>query len=627
MNAGLDMSSAQSSPERPLSVLLARVRALLTGTLAPEASRLAEALGSPLDLADLASWTRFSEDRYTRNLVARGEGWELRLLCWMPGQRSALHGHGRSACAFRVISGAAEELRLGAGRRVLQPGAIVTAGEDEVHQVGNAGAEPLITLHLYAPPLPVDQPSLSEGHRIVILGGGFCGTALAIHLLRQGGADLRISLVERGQDLGRGVAYGTRDPAHLLNVPASKMSLDPKDPEDFLRFARERGIQAQPTNLLPRALYGDYVGARLAETVALRPGRLRVAAGEAVAVEPEGVRLSDGRWLPADAVVLATGHLPPRAPEGLTESAYTDARVVRDAWDPGALDGVAPEERVLVVGMGLTAVDVLLSLRARRHRGRVTVISRHGRWPEAHLPGVIWSGPAPELAWPAPTEARALARWLDDSVAESAARGVPWQAVIDAFRPRIPEVWAALPAEERAVFLSRYRARWELYRHRAPASSLAALAAWQEAGDLDCFAAEIEGCTPRPDALHLHLRTEGEVREVAVDRLILATGADTDLRRARNRALQHLLESGRVRVDAHGLGLEVDEDGCAIGVHGEADPGLWVLGAARRPRLWETTAVPELSRQAAALARTLLAGWRPGIAPQPGLLEREARPW
>lgn len=505
MSVGVDMSSAPQSPERPLSTPLAHVRALLTGTLAPEASGLAEALAGPLDLA------------------------------------------------------------------------------------------------------AVDQPTLSEGHRIVIVGGGFCGAALAIHLLRQGGSDLRISLIERGKDLGRGVAYGTRDPVHLLNVPASKMSLDPEDPEDFLRFARERGLQVNPTDLLPRALYGDYVSARLAETVTLRPGRMRVAEAEAVAVEPDGVRLSDGRRLPADAVVLATGHLPPRAPEGLAEAARTDARVVRDAWGPFALDGIGPEERVLVVGMGLTAVDVLLSLRARQHRGRVTAISRHGRWPEAHLPGVIWTGPAPCLHWPAPTGAQALARWLADAVAEAAAGGVPWQAVIDAFRPGIPKVWAALPAEERAVFLSRYRARWELARHRAPASSLAALAGWQAAGGLESFAAEIEGCTPRADALHLRLRTAGGAREVEVDRLILATGADTDLRRVRNPALQHLLESGRVRVDAHGLGLDVDEDGRAIGVHGEADPSLWVLGAARRPRLWETTAVPELSRQAAALARALLA--------------------
>lgn len=343
--------TAPHSTRNQLKHLIGRIEALFAEGPSPGCLRLAEALQGPLDPEAFAPWVRFAEDRYTRNLITSAAGWELRLLCWAPGQTSTLHGHGVSGCAFRVLAGSAEEIRLGGERRALPVGTVAIAGADEVHQVGNVGDAPLVTLHLYAPALPVDQPSGADGHRVVVLGGGFCGAALALRLLERGGPDLRITVVQRSGRLGRGVAYGTEDPAHLLNVPASKMSLYPEDPESFLRFARARGLPADPTSLLPRALYGDYLEATLAEAVRRAPGRLRVAAAEAVDLTGNEVWLSDGRILSADAVVLATGHLPPRWPVGLPEALRGDPRVLRDAWDPGALDAQgAPDPRLWVLG-------------------------------------------------------------------------------------------------------------------------------------------------------------------------------------------------------------------------------------------------------------------------------------
>lgn len=598
-----------------LEALIARIQASLARDPWPGPEALAELLAGPLDAAALTPRARFGEERYTREVVASAPGWELRMLAWRPGQGSALHGHGRSSCAFRVLRGEAEELRPGGGRRVLVTGAVGMAGPEVVHQVSNATDAPLITLHLYVPPLPVDQPSGPDGARIVVVGGGFCGAALAVHLLRRAGPELRLTLVERGGRPGRGVAYGTSDPQHLLNVPAIKMSLDPDDPGAFLRFALDRGLRARPTDLLPRALYGEYLAWSLEEEARARPGRLRVASAEAVDVDDGGVQLADGRRLPADQVVLATGHLQPRWPEGIPELVRGDPRLTRDAWEPGALDELSRDARVLVVGMGLTAVDVLLSLRGQGHRGPVLAISRGGRWPEAHLPGVFWTGPAPSLPLPAPREAEALAWWLRAAIVEAEAAQIPWQAVIDALRPEIPAIWAALPEAERGVFLARYRARWELLRHRASASTLASLSFWESTGQLQALAAEIRAVQATPEGLCVDLGTETGPRIVTVDRVILCTGADTDIRRAANPALRALLARGRIQADPLGLGLEVDAHGRALNAEGQVNPRLWVLGAARRPRLWETTAVPELARQAATLASALLAACRPEISP------------
>ncbi len=55
---------------------------------------------------------------------------------------------------------------------------------------------------------------------IAIIGGGFSGTMIAVHLLRTAVTPLRIVLIERHDEPGRGVAYRDQPECHLLNVRA-----------------------------------------------------------------------------------------------------------------------------------------------------------------------------------------------------------------------------------------------------------------------------------------------------------------------------------------------------------------------------------------------------------------------
>jgi ribulose 1,5-bisphosphate synthetase/thiazole synthase len=63
---------------------------------------------------------------------------------------------------------------------------------------------------------------LKAPYDVVIVGSGYSGTMVAVHLARaQRG--LRVALIHRSKTFGRGVAYGATDPKHLLNVPADQM--------------------------------------------------------------------------------------------------------------------------------------------------------------------------------------------------------------------------------------------------------------------------------------------------------------------------------------------------------------------------------------------------------------------
>ena len=72
---------------------------------------------------------------------------------------------------------------------------------------------------------------------VAIIGGGFSGTILAAQLARRGIAS---ALIDGSGRLGKGVAYSTTEPAHLLNVRAEGMSAWAGEPGPFCQALRGR---------------------------------------------------------------------------------------------------------------------------------------------------------------------------------------------------------------------------------------------------------------------------------------------------------------------------------------------------------------------------------------------------
>jgi uncharacterized NAD(P)/FAD-binding protein YdhS len=468
---------------------------------------------------------------------------------------------------------------------------------DAVHPIANDGDEALVTLHLYAPPLPHDQPAPQRGREIAVLGGGFCGAAMVWHLLRAGGPELRVHWVHGAGVPGLGVAFGTTDGAHTLNVPANKMSIDPDDPDDFVRYAVAHGASTDPYAMHPRRLYGAYIQHKLRGAIEASSARVRAYPARAVGLRRDGegwkVDLERGGALDADRVVLATGHGPVRVPAGFGE-VEAHPSLIADVWRPGAIEQAARAPRLLVVGTGLTAIDVLLSLSERRRAAPVTVTSRHGAWPRPHLPEGHWTGPSIELDHASvPADADGLARWFEEQVARAAAHEVPWQAVVGAARRHIPGWWARLDDTERARFLSVHRSRWEVIRHRVPASVHARRRAWREAGWLRERVGGVSRAVDAGEALQVTF-SDGAVE--AFDAVVLATGNSSDPRTFDDPLWLGLLAEGLAVADPHGLGVVTDERGVTLDRSGQPT-GLVALGGLQRPRWFESTAVPDLVPQ------------------------------
>src|SRR4051794_22469594 len=120
----------------------------------------------------------------------------------------------------------------------------------------------------------------AEPLRVVVIGAGFAGTATAVALPAAfRGRPVSVTLVERSGSFGRGIAYATPDPQHLLNVPAKGMSALAGAPDHLLDWAASRGLAVSAASYLPRNVYGDY----LEDVLATAAGGLRRESDEAVA--------------------------------------------------------------------------------------------------------------------------------------------------------------------------------------------------------------------------------------------------------------------------------------------------------------------------------------------------------
>ena len=451
---------------------------------------------------------------------------------------------------------------------------------------------------------------------VAIVGGGFSGAAVAFHLMRLARAALEIVLIEPASDLGRGLAYSTPCDSHLLNVPAGRLGLDPEHEAGFADWLQARGEPAPGSSFVPRRLLGDYVGDELARGAAIRADQGVVfrhwrARAQSLARTADGftLRLSDGGRLQADAVVLATGHLPPALPAGRQAIDWTAAGMAADPWRRDGADKPAPTQDLLLVGSGLTAVDVVMQWRDAGHRGRFHLLSRRGMLPQAHRhnetrPALLH---VPADLQEAPDLRRAVAivrRWI----ARTEAEGGDWRDAIASLRASTPQLWGRLTMRDRRRFLRHLQPFWDTHRHRFAAPVHERMQALRAAGDLTLAAGRLASVERLADGqlrVHWTPRGDGPPASVVVGAVVNCTGPTASLAQARDPLLASLRDAGLLSADPLGLGLRVDASLQALDARGRSVDGLYCVGPMLKAQRWEAVAVPELRAHARDVARQI----------------------
>ena len=451
--------------------------------------------------------------------------------------------------------------------------------------------------------------------RIAIIGGGAAGATLLSELIgRRTAAPLHLDWYTGPGVPGRGVAYATRSEHHLLNVRAASMGMFAHRPGGFLEYARRDDPTIAATDFLPRRLYGDYLEEETAHALALAKAHghdVHVVpfAVDAVVPESDGVNVLHGDVeTRVQAAVLALGALPPQALPGVARAALDSGRYVVEPWSFLAESADVPAPRkVAIVGLGLTAVDMLLELSARWPDTGFVAISRHGRLPETHREQIGAPFEDGDVLLAAMRDAPAVRVWMR-LLREACGQHDDWRSVVDGLRPHLANLWGDLSVEERARFLRHARGPWERSRHRMPPRVAARIAELERDGRLQRVAGRIRAVETDGDGLRLELDQPGHTdTPLHAELAIQTTGLDTDVRHTPHTLARQLVTNGHVLPDPFGLGCIAGTDG-RLHHEGGAWPRLFALGALLRGTLWESTAMPEIRQQARQLADRLLAG-------------------
>jgi uncharacterized NAD(P)/FAD-binding protein YdhS len=430
----------------------------------------------------------------------------------------------------------------------------------------------------------------SDRDEVAIVGGGYSGTILAAQLARRGISSV---LIDGSGRVGKGVAYSTTEPAHLLNVRAEGMSAWAGEPDHFAkRFEGEGGDRR---GFAERRMFARYLGQILDEAVAT--GKVRTVAATATSASRQGdgwqVKLDDGEAVGARALVLAIGN---QEPETMRAFAGAQRRFIRNPWGKQAQAAVRElaesGEAALLIGTGLTMVDLVLSLDSAGHRGRILALSRRGLIPRSHAD----FEPAPVEQNEVPGRSlRGLWRWLRRRSAQ-----VGWRAAVDSLRPYSHALWQGLDADQQRRFLRHARPWWDVHRHRIAPQVADTIARLIGEGRLEVMAGRIVSARDQPDALDVEVRRRGAQ---ASQRMRFAyafncTGPLQAVAHTKDPLLRSLFDSGSVQPDHLGIGLDVDQHSRAAGNRER----LWALGPLTKGRYWEIIAVPDIREQAAAVA-------------------------
>jgi len=448
---------------------------------------------------------------------------------------------------------------------------------------------------------------------LVIVGGGFGGLTAMVRALgfRSG---WRILIVERHPRSGPGIAYGGCDSHHLLNVPASRMGALAEDPSAFHAWLeRTQPGRFAPADFVPRSLFAVYVDEVVAKAVASTAGS-SVAPADPPAPPPVFAKdvlvraeplsrhvdllFGSGDAVRTRALLMAPGLPTARAPWRAFDEDVPLVHLAPDPWAPTALSGIPSDAPVVIVGSGLTAIDIVSALRRLGHKGHITMLSRSGRLPLPHADGAVTNSEYDKALLT--RGVRDALRAVRTAAKELRAQHLPWQGALDGLRPLTSSVWASWPIQQRARFMKHLRPLWEVHRHRAPRPLLDDLAAQQRAGSISIVRGTVRGLRCGPSGVIVMAHSgNGATRELPAARVINCAGPAQGVRDTADPLIAGLLQSGVATTDELGIGLHTDAVGRLAARDGSTQERMWLVGALRRGDLWESTAVPELRAQVA----------------------------
>lgn len=446
---------------------------------------------------------------------------------------------------------------------------------------------------------------MSNLRNTVIIGDGFAAAAMAIHLLRAGMPPQSLTMIGP-RSPGRGQAYACNNPYFRLNIREDLPIVFSDDPTHFARWAGanidDPGAKTDAGYFYRRQDFGAYVAELFNNEVG--SAEIKQIQNWVTALQRSGsqwlITLDNGGQYLAEQVIIATGNPPPTWPCAVVDAPSSQShdsmanRLIENPWPGDYLAGIAPDDHVILLGGGLTALDAINALVGQGHRGRVSVISPRPYFPPAQASWARQSEPD----WPSDLTPARLIRFMRNYLPAAPTDSTTWQNAWEELRPQLNAIWQKFSAAERRRLIKRVGWIWSLYRFRASPQTIAACERLKAANQIEFVVGRARKIACDASGVRVEM---GAGAQVVGDRIVNCTGVASDA------LLKQLIAKQLALPDALGQAIAVDTAFRVISTDLQPWPNLWMIGPATAGSLGDVVAASAISKQAEQLSARILA--------------------
>ena len=438
---------------------------------------------------------------------------------------------------------------------------------------------------------------MQDKNKLVIIGDGFAAAVSAIHLLRKGIPADSLTIIGAGS-LGKGNAYGCVSPSFRLNVREDLPIVFSEDPLHFARWAEanidDPEAKTSAGFFYRRADFGRYVAELIAAEVGFEKIQRIPSKATRLNQAHDGLwklGTADGGLFYAEKVIIATGNSPPTWPCPIkTElGEQADPRLIENPWTGQYLAAIQPEEHVVLLGGGLTALDAIYALAEQGHRGRITIVGPRPLFPPTQAQWARQKQPN----WPEKLSPAKLVRFMRQYLPSAPTTSTEWQCAWEELRPNLNAIWQQFTPHQRQSLFKRLGWAWSLYRFRASPQTIKAYEQLRANHQIQFAVGRAKQVECSKGTITVQLNNG---QRIQADRIVNCTGVGPDL------FLNRMIADAMAIPDPLGHAIGVNTNLNVIKPNRQAWNNLWMLGPATMGSLGDVVAASAISKQAEELA-------------------------
>lgn len=418
---------------------------------------------------------------------------------------------------------------------------------------------------------------------IAIVGFGFCGKAAFANLVKSLNKKDKILIFDKAEGDCASAAFSPFSPHYILNVPVANMSAFSQGDKDgdyeksFEKFLKDNHFEIWKNigelGFAPRHIYGEYLDqiVKKSQIDAKNKGvNFEFVNQEVVAISDEFlITTKNNIQFQATEVLLATSFKQVQLPFEIESKKF-----IKALWNEDALtfhQKILTNETICLIGSGLTTVDVVVGLKKKNFSGKIIIISRRGNLPKKHL--IKSSEKSPYFIDAEDAKKGVLFLCLKIRNFLNSNPQFDLRHVINSIRSSTDKLWHSLDEKNKKLFF-RLMPYWNIFRHRAPISSIELIEEMIAVGQIEIVEGGVKKCQKLGDKISVQTK----FAEFEVDYLVNCLGFEFNAKKYP--LLNQMIELRLLQQDLMMVRSNSDK------VH--------LLGGLNIGRDFECTAVPDL---------------------------------